>query len=190
MCYSTNLSSVSMLTFDEFRQLCVQRRSVRYFEQRPIDKETLQKLLDTAHIAPSVENTQPWHFHIIVNPQLKSQLMQTACYGNFIVGASVFIVVSCNKSSKPKTQEVIWNPKEMEYSCVSAMDHLMLAATTMGIGSCWVSLHHGPVHDILKLKDNHVVVGGLMLGHLKTGEELAHSEHVRRPLSECTTVYE
>ncbi len=178
-----------MTNFLAFQELCDRRRSVRYFDAKPISKETLVSLIGAANKAPSVENTQPWHFHVIQDVALKKKMMEMACYGNFVAGASAFIVVSCNKAARPQTQQTIWNPREMEYSCVAAMHQLMLAAAAMDIGSCWVSLHHGPAHDALKLNDHHTVVGGMMLGYMKPDEREPSGTHMRRPLEECYTFY-
>lgn len=148
------------------------------------------KILEAGRIAPSIENIQPWHFHIVKNAEKKKQLMQTSCYGNFVEGASVFIVVTCNRSVAAASTITLWNPVEMEYSCVTAMHSMMLAAASMDIGSCWVSLHRGAVHAILELKDHQMIVGGLMLGHMKEGEENASREHQRHPIETMYTLYD
>jgi nitroreductase len=178
------------MTIDDVRALINERRSIRYFSDKPLEKTVIDGLLELAHLAPSVENTQPWHFHVVLNQDLKTKLMEHSCYGNFISGAAAFIVVTCNRRSETRTPAPIWNPKELEYSCIAAMQNLMLGATAMGIGSCWVSLHHGPAHNLLKLKDYVVVVGGLMLGHMKEGEKGVSGTHERRPISEIVTYHE
>ena len=171
------------MTYDDLMSLMKKRRSVRYFADKPVDKAMVEKLLNVAVLAPSVENTQPWVFHVVTNADLKAQLMETSCYGNFVSGASVFIVMTCDRSAKGTAmKQTIWNPRELEYSCVAAMHSVMLAAATMDIGTCWVSLHHGPAHNLLKLKDHMVVVGGLMLGYYKPGETEASGEHERKPI--------
>lgn len=178
------------MEFDNLKQLCELRRSVRYFADKPVDRETLLKLIDVGHLAPNIQNTQPWHFHIVENKEMKTKLSESAMYGNFVLGAGAFIVVSCNKDVVPSNKETIWNPREIDYSCVSAITMMMLAATSMGLGSCWVSLHHGAPHELLKLPMSHIIVGGLMIGHLKAGEETPGSGHARKPLKEAYTIYE
>lgn len=178
------------MTYDEFLGLLKQRRSVRYFSDKDIDKATIEKILNAGILAPSVENLQPWRFHIITSPTLKTSVMAHSCYGNFVAGSSVFVVVTCDRSVQTATKDVIWNPRELEYSCATAMNDMMLAATTMNIGSCWVSLHHGPVHNLLQLKDHQTVVGGMMFGFMKPGEEEATSEHARYSLKDVVTLHD
>jgi nitroreductase len=178
------------MTYQEFYDLCKSRRSIRYFDEKHITKEEVIQLLELARMAPSVENLQPWHFHVMFNKEMRQAFMKSACYGNFIEGASVFIVVTTNRSLENQAKETLWNPKELEYSCIAAMEHLLLGATAMGIGSSWVSLHHGPAHQILNLQKHEIIVGGLMLGHFKSGEEKASGGHDRKPLEDIYTIHE
>lgn len=124
-----------------------------------------------------------------MDPELRKKMMHASCYGNFVEGAGVFIVVTCDMSLTTKAAEPVWNPRELEYSCMSAMEHLLLAATAMGLGSCWVSLHHGAVHEALALPRSIAVMGGVMLGHYKAGEESNSNGHDRKPLERIHTFH-
>lgn len=173
-----------------FIDLCNSRRSIRYFDdKKTLTLDDIEPILQAAHLAPSVENIQPWHFHVVINKDLRSKLMETSCYGNFIAGASAFIVVTCDKAATPTTKDTLWNPRELEYSCVAAMEHVVLAATAAGFGSSWVSLHHGPARDVLELPAHHIVVGGVMIGVIKASEKTPGSHHIRKAIGEMYTVY-
>ncbi len=178
------------MTYDDFKSLCESRRSIRSFDEKPVTKEEVLQLLEVARLAPSVENLQPWHFHVILNKDLRHQLTEASCYGNFVEGASVFIVVTANRSLENKAKEPVWNEKELEYSCMAAMTNILNGATAMGIGSCWVSLHHGPVHELLHLPLHESIVGGIMLGHFKKGEEHASDGHKRNSLKDIYTMHD
>lgn len=178
------------MTYDDFQSLCKNRRSIRYFDEQPVSTEDVRKLLELARLAPSVENLQPWHFHVIFNKALRKTLMEACCYGNFVEGAGAFIVITANHSLENKAQEPVWNPRELEYSCMAAAEHMLLGAASMGLGSCWVSLHHGTAHDILKLPRHEVVVGGIMIGHYRTGEEEGTDGHQRNPIEDMYTFHE
>ncbi len=178
------------MQYDDFRELCEHRRTIRYFGQKPVAKDEVMKLLELARHAPSVENLQPWHFHVIFNQKLRKELMETCCYGNFVEGASVFLLVSADRSLQSGARETVWNPKELEYSCMVAIEHILLGATALGLGSSLVSLHHGAAHELLKLPMNEIVVAGIMLGHYKKGEEEPGGGHNRHPLEKIYTLYE
>ncbi len=139
------------MDFNDFAQLCTKRRTVHGFDDRVISDEDLQDLLRVAHLSPSVGNTQPWRFHVVLNKDLASQLNEAITYGNDVTGGSAFVVVTAERLSKPRTERIVWNPHEIEYSCVAAMTYLLLAAVAKGLDANWVSLQPGPVHDILKL---------------------------------------
>lgn len=178
------------MTYDQFLALCNERRTIRYFDDKPIDKKDILKLLELARQAPSVENLQPWHFHVVLNADTRKKLMESSCYGNFVEGAGAFIVVTVNRSLQNEAQEIVWNPRELDYSCIAAMEHMLLGATALGFGSSWVSLHHGGAHDVLKLSPHEAVVGGIMVGHFKKGEEKASGGRQRKPLEEMYTLHE
>lgn len=178
------------MTYEDFKSLCKSRRSIRYFDQKPVSKEEVLKLLEIAQLAPSVENLQPWHFHVIFNRDLCHKLTEASYYGNFVEGAGVFIVVTANRSVANEAKEPLWNEKELDYSCMIAAEHMMLGATAMGLGSCWVSLARGNVHDLLNLPHHEIIIGGLMLGHFKRGEEQGWNGHERKPMEEMYTFHE
>ncbi len=178
------------MTYDSFKALCETRRSIKYYDASPVSKEDILKLLELARLAPSVENLQPWHFHVILSKEIRHKLIETSCYGNFVEGAGAFIVVTADHSRAAKAPEPLWNPKELDFSCMAAMMNIIHGATAMGLGSCWVSLHHGVAHEILSLPRNEIVVGGVMLGHYKTGEEKPSGTRDRKDLKTMYTFHE
>lgn len=173
-----------------FTTLCTSRRSVRAFTDEPLTEKDLLKLLDVARHAPSVQNVQPWHFHVITKEELMRNILDAACYGNFTIGNPTLIVVTCDTTARPDNQEIVWNPKELEYSCVGAMELVLLAATTAHLGGCWVSFHHGPVHAALKLPQTQVIVGGLLLGHPDEAKANAGEHLQRKELTDVVRFHE
>jgi|SRR3989344_2437055 len=178
------------MTYDDLKALCEKRRSIRYFDSTPLTFAEIEPLLALAQLAPSVENIQPWHFHVIFNQEMRSELMKCCCYGNFVAGAGALLIVTCDTKAQLRAPGVLWQLSDLEYSCVTAMEHVLLGATTVGLGSCWVTLRHAPTRQILKLTEEHQVIGGIMLGHVKRGEESPSGKHERLPLAETYTLYE
>lgn len=179
-----------MMTFNDFTSLCEQRHSVRTFEKKPVAKEDIVRILELARIAPSVENLQPWRFHVISEPILRARVMACCCYGNFIESAGTLIVVTVDRSVEGTAPKTVWNPVELEYSCVAAMENIALGATAMGLGSSWISLHHGTAHEVLNLPHHEIIVGAILIGHrLREGEEPSHI-HDRKPLEAVVTFHE
>jgi nitroreductase len=163
---------------------------MRYFERKAVSKEDVLQLLELARLAPSVENIQPWHFHVVTRKKLIEDLKKTCCYGNFIQGSSVFIIITCNRSLQSQAPMPLWNERELELSCMSAVENILLGVTSMGLGACFVSLHHGPAHSLLGLPKHEVIVGAVMIGHCVAGEERLLDARDRKPLEEIYTFHE
>lgn len=62
----------------KFLELMMQRRSVRFFRDKPVPKEAIENVIAVANSAPSGANKQPWTFCIIQNPELKKQIRKAA----------------------------------------------------------------------------------------------------------------
>lgn len=178
------------MTFADFSLLCAERHSVRTFDTKPVAKEDVLRIVELAQLAPSVENLQPWHFHIISEHTLREKVLACCCYGNFVESAGTLIVVTVDRSAEQHARETVWNPIELEYSCVAAMEHIALGATAMGLGSSWVSLHHGTAHAALQLPHHEAIVGAILLGHRLRENTTPSHEHNRKPLETIVTLYE
>ncbi len=177
-------------SLQSFLSLCEKRVSVREFTDEPVSERDLLKLLDAARHAPSVQNVQPWHFHVIAKEELRKSVLDAACYGDFATGNPTLVVVTCDTSLQPADQEIIWNPRELEYSCMGAMEHVLLAAAASGLGGCWVSFHHGPAHASLKLPQTHTIVGGLLVGHPDPNGPSAGEHRERKSLTDVVSFHE
>lgn len=125
----------------------LKRRTCRNFDTgRQITDKELDMLLQAARYAPSAMNTQSWHFTVIQNPAVLERL-NDAVFGcldtasreritarcenskpSFFYGAPTFIIVSLS----PETPY-----PEADAAC--ALENIFLAASSLGIGSCWIN---------------------------------------------------
>ncbi|MFA4993514.1 MAG: nitroreductase family protein [Candidatus Omnitrophota bacterium] len=103
------------------------RRSIRVFQDIGIDRKDLEKLVDCARFAPTARNVQPWEFVVVTDKHKLSELAKLAENGRFIAQASACIAVFCLDTKY-----------YLEDGC-SATCNILLAATALGIGSCWVA---------------------------------------------------
>lgn len=87
---ATNVTTHT-LTVDE---AIVSRHSVRTFEQKPIPREDLTKIMELVRLAPSAWNLQPWRFQIITDPTLKEKLQEAAYGQKQVTSAPAVIIVS------------------------------------------------------------------------------------------------
>ncbi|MDQ7093855.1 nitroreductase family protein [Desulfosporosinus sp. PR] len=123
-----------------FLELAQTRRSLRTYLDKPVEKEKLEYVLETARLAPSWKNMQCWRFIVVEGRAEKAALAESMGDMNpgrkALTGAPV-VVVLC---AVPKESEV-WEGKDfMMLDAGLAMEHLILAATEQGLGTCWQGL--------------------------------------------------
>lgn len=111
-----------------FIDLLRSRRSVRKYQDKPVEEEKIQLLMDAALRAFSSKNTQPWEFVVVTDPETLQKLAKARPAGSaFLENAKLAFVVCADPS---KTD--VW----IEDASVAAAI-LHLAATDIGLGSCW-----------------------------------------------------
>ncbi len=105
------------------------RRSVRRYRREDVPDELVLKVLEAARWAPSSKNRQPWSFVVVRNPVVKKELAKLAAFGGFLAEAPVVIAVVTDPRASPRFHEV-------DGSC--AVENMMLAAWSLGLGTCWI----------------------------------------------------
>ncbi len=78
----------------DVREAIQKRRSIRRFKPDPVSDELIQQLLESARLAPSGSNTQPWRFIVVKDPETRQKL-QTASYNQRHVGQAPVIIACC-----------------------------------------------------------------------------------------------
>jgi len=151
---------------EEFLDHIKQRRSVRSYRNEPVDKEKIERIVQVGSYAPSAKNTQPWKFIVITNkafinelsndvkneirkllkwrfinriihPELRNHETLRFLYGVSLVKEdSIFF-------KAPVVVFIVTEDKRFyNESCACCAENMMLAAHTMGLGSCWIGLAH------------------------------------------------
>ena len=150
------------------------RQSVRKYQDRPVEEEKLQLILEAARLAPSSSNSQPWHFIAVKDKELKAKLlhavpMGVAAINKFIEEAPVVIVGCVTPSFFQKVSSIFG--RENHFIDVSiAMEHMVLVAEELGLGTCWIGwFDEGKVKKLLNVPRGAKVVAMLSLGYPKEG---------------------
>jgi nitroreductase len=121
------------IAFDELHDLCRRRRSVRWYLDRPVPPELINKVIDAAAQAPSACNRQPFRFIVSTDAESASRI---ASYAGGTVGFShqlpAIIAVIGDLSAYPLERD-----RHLIYidSALASMQ-LMLAAETLGLATC------------------------------------------------------
>ncbi|MDF1574660.1 MAG: nitroreductase family protein [Bacteroidales bacterium] len=110
------------------------RRSIRRFTGRKIERSEIKALLTAAMYAPSAVNRQPWHFVVIDEPRLMEKIMEIHPHARMLQSASHALVVCGDEQLQHDDGYGV-------VDCGAATQNILLAAHTLGLGACWVGLH-------------------------------------------------
>ncbi|MFH7882160.1 MAG: nitroreductase family protein [Candidatus Aenigmatarchaeota archaeon] len=134
------------------------RHSVRSFEDKEIPKEKILKILESGRLAPSAQNIQPWHFIVVTENDKKKEIAKSQ-FGKFLKDCSAIIVGCGDKKASPK-----WYKVDVSI----AMENMILAAVSLGLGTCWVgSFDEKEVKKLLKIPEKFEIVALIALGYEK-----------------------
>ena len=171
-----------------------ERRSVRKFKSDPIPDEIITEILEAARRAPSWANSQASRFIVVKDPDIKQALSDTLATVNPARGAVVNApLVMCLYGKKgvsgffkgqPATDKGDW----LMFDAGIAMEHIVLAAWSFGLGSVHVGAFDAPAAQaILKIPEEFSLVEMVPVGYF----DEAPGPTKRRPLGEsvCLDVY-
>lgn len=116
-------------------KLFLERKSVRSFSKEDIDKTTILELLNAARVAPSAVNYQPWRFFVCTSDEIKEKIKESYPR-KWFASAPLYIVACTDKSQSWKRSAD--NKDHGNIDVAIAITHLMLKATSIGLGTCWV----------------------------------------------------
>lgn len=116
-------------------KLFLERRSMRSFSNKKINKETIIELLNATRLAPSAVNYQPWRFFICSTDEIKQQIIKSYPR-KWFESAPLYIVACADKSQSWKRS--FDNKDHGNIDVAIAVTHLILKATELGLGTCWV----------------------------------------------------
>ena len=160
------------------------RRSIRVFDGRPVDAETVRALVQAATFAPSRMNSQPWHFHVATEGALRRvtevMAMSTSYLEEYIDAlgpdgieraarfyadlgnAPVVIAISSPYYEDPS------EARDEAISTGAALENLLLAACDAGLGACSLSVPHWIADRLaaaFEVPSDREIVSLVVLGH-------------------------
>ncbi len=153
-------TSFTLDTTENFFEIVEKRRAIRKYKQYDIPEEDIKKILEAARLAPSAENSQPWRF-VVVKDQKTKELLARPSPQTFIADANAIIVV-LGDPTVSCCPRATWTTRDP----MIAAEHLVLAATALGYGTCWIANYESrpsewvdKVKRTLKIPENiHIVV--------------------------------
>ncbi|MCL2010837.1 MAG: nitroreductase family protein [Synergistaceae bacterium] len=137
------------------------RRSVRKYEDKPVEREKIDRILECACAAPSAINLRPWHFVEITERGTLDALADAHPYGKMLTQATLAVAVCAVED----TSTPWW-----EQDCAAAIQNILLAATALGLGSVWLGVNHNAtvpekVREIVGIPEHVHVMGIAAIGY-------------------------
>ncbi len=134
------------------------RRSIRRFiEDKLVDKDVIETIIDCARLAPSANNIQPWQFVVVTDKSIRKQLADITDHGKFITQAPVCITVFCEDT------------KYYIEDGVAATENILLAIHALGLSACWVAgdkKHYAEdVRKLLGVPSKYKLISFIPLGY-------------------------
>lgn len=149
-----------MMKNPEILEVIQKRRSVRVYKTGKVTDKQLEQIMEAARWAPSGANTQPWQF-VVTRDRKKMREVREIYYNEwkrrkfedpvtykgltkYYVGDASVLILVCGD---PRTMQVYLTTREpadreklFQASVASAVEHMMLTAASMGLGTVWVSV--------------------------------------------------
>lgn len=138
-------------------ELLKTRKSIRKYDDRPIETSILQDLVDCGRLAATGKNQQPWHFVIITDSEKIKKMQSIIEFGSPLKTAAAAIAVFCE-------------PTEfyVEDGC-AATQNILLAAHAHGLGSCWMAGYNRPyaneIEKLLNAPEKFKLISVVSLGY-------------------------
>lgn len=164
----------------DFFTLCNERFSARKFSDELVKDEDLDYILECVRMAPSAVNKQPWEFLVVRSKQNLEKLHQ--CYDrDWFRTAPICIIALKNKDAawvRPYDQK---NHSDIDLAI--AIEHICLAATDRGLGTCWICNYDtNKFAELFALPQGIEPVALIPVGHI--AEDCPRKDKIRKEKSE------
>jgi nitroreductase len=132
----------------EFSELIQKRYSVRAYQSTPVEEAKLQQVLEAANLAPTAANRQPFRI-VVIHTHGKTAELKRLYHRDWFGQAPLVIGICAIRSEAWSRMD---GKNYAEVDATIAMDHLILAAANLGLGTCWVAAFNPEVaREILAL---------------------------------------
>jgi nitroreductase len=138
------------------------RRSVRAYQDRLVEEDKLNCVLEAGRLAPSAKNLQDWKF-LVVRDKVRRKKLSIAAMEQPYVAQAPVVIAACGTET-----EYIMPCGQYTYpiDVAISVDHMSLEAVSQGLGTCWIgAFHEDQVKKILGIPEKIRVVVMLTLGY-------------------------
>jgi nitroreductase len=140
----------------------LQRRTVRSFLPKPVDKDQLERILEAGRLAPSAKNRQEWRFVLIQKKDVRERIGEAAFGQDFVSQAPAIIAVCTTNIDYRMPNGQLSYPVDLSF----AASFMVLQAVHEGLGTCCMTtFDEQEVREILTAPFSMRVVMLLLIGH-------------------------
>jgi nitroreductase len=151
------------------------RYSCRHYQDRSLEQDTLNIILEAARQAPSAKNLQDWRFVVVTEKESRKAIAAAANNQTFLENAGA-ILVACTVSDHVMRCGQAVGPIDVAI----ALEHISLQATELGLATCWIgSFYPDKIRAVVGIPDNVTVIELMALGYPAD----APKEHRREPMN-------
>ena len=154
------------------KEIIAQRRSIRRYLDKPVEREKILECLEAARLAPSADNVQPWRFLVIDDPELKDIFAREIFSGiysisKFAAKAPVLIMILARLDIiANRIGKQIQNIHYYLIDTGIAGEHIVLQAQELGLGTCWIGWFNSrKARKILNIPRKYKIVSLLSVGY-------------------------
>ncbi|MEM4675914.1 MAG: nitroreductase family protein, partial [Nitrososphaerota archaeon] len=157
------------------------RRSIRKYAPTPVARELIEKVVDAGRWAPSSGNTQPVEVVVVTDPEKRAIMADVSGYAKYLKEAPVALVVCINLSRARSRYGELGVTYFAPLDAAVAIQNMMLAAYSLGLGTCWDSVFDkNKVRELIELPENLEPFAIIALGYPSENP----NPPPRRPLKE------
>jgi nitroreductase len=163
----------------DYFEVIEKRHSVRSYKPDPVEPEKLQSILEAASLAPTAANRQAFKIIVVNANGRKEELNKIYNKRWFVEVEAPLLIGVCSIPEKSWVRS-----DEKSYADVDAaivMDHIILAATALGLGTCWIGgFDLKAAKEVLELEDTWEPIAFTPLGYALEKD----FKKIRKPLEE------
>lgn len=161
----------------EFNDVIKNRYSVRSYKNDDVEDEKLKMVLEAARLAPTAHNYQPFQL-IVIKTAGREKELNHIYPAKFFTDAPI-VICACAVPDEGWTRDDGKNYTEVDTTI--AMDHIILTATSLGLGTCWIGkFNEKEARKILDIPENVVPLLFTPLGY----PDIANHNREKKPIEE------
>ena len=140
------------------------RRSIRAFKPDDVSDEMVQDILEAAMAAPSACAKDPWDFIVIRSSETRAKLAEGLPHGRMIADSPVGMI-ACGDMKRAHDGQLSY----MLQDCSAAIENLLLAVNTLGLGAVWLGVHPreeriSHVRSLLNIPEHVIPIAAIAIG--------------------------